>query len=74
MQLLKEARRAFRDAGEYGLTDIELADLLGMEGGRAIRVRRLLRQDGYVVISWAYPSRPDWPPPRPSVWMARRSG
>ena len=72
MRDLDDARRAFSDAGEYGLTDIELADLLGLEGGRATRVRRLLRMDGYVVISWVYPSRPDWPPPRPSVWMARR--
>lgn len=69
MDLLVDARRAFADAGEYGITDIELADHLGLEGEKATRIRRVLRRDGYVTISWAYPSRPDWPPPRPSVWM-----
>ena len=68
---VREARRAFSEAGEYGLTDIELADVLGLEGATATRLRRSLRRDGFVVMSWAYPSRPEWPPPRPSVWMVR---
>ena len=69
--MIKTAYRAIVEAGDWGVTDVELADQLGVDLAVATRVRRALRRKGRVYVGGRVTERG---PARPgsTTWIANR--